>query len=76
MKIDGYTVQEIADALKISYTTAHKRLERLGIEPITTGAIYPKEALEALKQVPSPGRPPKAKQEAPDKPASKSKARK
>jgi predicted ArsR family transcriptional regulator len=57
MKIDGYTVQEIADTLKISYTTAHKRLERLGIEPITTGAIYPKEALEAIRNVPGKGRP-------------------
>jgi predicted ArsR family transcriptional regulator len=63
MEIDGYTVQEIADALGIPYKTAHKRLERLGIEPITTGAIYPKEALEALKQVSGPGRPPKAKPE-------------
>jgi transposase len=67
MKIDGYTVQEIADALNISYTTALKRLERMGIEPITTGAIYPKEALEALKHVPARGRPPKAKPEAPPK---------
>jgi orotate phosphoribosyltransferase-like protein len=61
MKIDGLTVQEIADALKISYTTAHKRLERAGVKPITTGAIYPKEALEIVRNASRPGRPPKAR---------------
>jgi transposase len=72
MKIDGYTVQEIADALNVSYNTAHKRLERLGIEPLTTGAIYPKSALETLKQVSGPGRPRKK----PEEPASRKPAKK
>jgi hypothetical protein len=59
MKIEGLTVQEIADALNISYNTAHKRLERSGIQPLTTGAIYPKEALEAIRNTPGKGRPKK-----------------
>jgi hypothetical protein len=71
MKIDGLTIQEIADALEIPYRTAQKRLERAGIEPITTGAIYPKSALETIRNVPGKGRPPKAKPEDPDKPAKK-----
>jgi hypothetical protein len=57
MKIGGLTIQEIADALEIPYRTAQKRLKRAGIKPITTGAIYPKEAVEALKKVSGPGRP-------------------
>jgi hypothetical protein len=63
MKIEGFTVQELANTLNISYNTAHKRLERLGIQPLTTGAIYPKSALEAIRNVPSKGRPPKGKPE-------------
>jgi hypothetical protein len=64
--IEGLTVQEIADELNISYTTAHKRLERLGIKPLTTGAIYPKSALESIRNVAGKGRPPKKPAITPD----------
>ena len=63
MTITGLTIQEIADALGLSYDTARKRLERSGIAPITTGTIYPTEALEAIRNVPGRGRPPKPKPE-------------
>ncbi|MDR0759917.1 MAG: hypothetical protein LBF74_07385 [Treponema sp.] len=73
MKIEGITTQQIADELQIAYDTAHKRLERLGIKPITTGAIYPMSALEAVKKFSGPGRPRKAK---PEEPATKKPAKK
>jgi len=59
MTITGLTIQEIAAELDIPYRTAQKRLQRSGIEPITTGVLYPPEALEAIRNVPGKGRPPK-----------------
>ena len=59
MKIDGYTIAELAEHLELPYRTVQKRLKRAGVEPITTGAIYPKDALEILKGTASPGRPSK-----------------
>ncbi|MDR0476240.1 MAG: hypothetical protein LBH43_21560 [Treponema sp.] len=59
VKIDGFTISELAERLELSYRTVQKRLQRAGIEPITTGAIYPKSALETIRETPSPGRPPK-----------------
>ena len=59
MKIDGYTVAEIAELSSLPYRTVQKRLQRSGIEPITTGTIYPKAALQAVLDVSKPGRPPK-----------------
>jgi len=64
MIIKGLTVQEIANELGIPYKTVHKRLETAGIKPLTTGAIYPESALEAIRNVPGKGRPPKAKPDA------------
>jgi len=71
VKIDGYTISELATLLELPYRTVQKRLKRAEIEPITTGAIYPKSALKTLSETKSPGRPKKAPE--PDKPASKSK---
>jgi len=59
MKIDGFTISELAERLELPYRTVQKRLKRAGIDPITTGAIYPKTALETLRKTTSPGRPPK-----------------
>jgi len=59
MPMTGLTIQEIADELGIPYNTARMRLDRLGIEPIFTGNIYSPEALEAARNVPGKGRPPK-----------------
>ena len=66
MEVKGLTIQEIANALGIPYKTAHKRLETAGIKPLVKEAIYPESALEAIRNVPNRGRPPKAKA-APDK---------
>jgi hypothetical protein len=59
VKIDGYSISELAELLELPYRTVQKRLKRAGIEPITTGAIYPKSALETIKDSPGKGRPPK-----------------
>ena len=76
MEVKGFTIQEIADELGITYETTHKRLQTAGIKPLVKEAIYPESALEAIRNVPGKGRPPKAKPEpAPesDKPATKPK---
>ena len=57
--ITGYTTEGIADELGIPYETAQKRIYRLGLEPLADGKIYPPEALEAVRNVPGRGRPPK-----------------
>jgi hypothetical protein len=69
VKIDGYSISELSVVLGLPYRTVQKRLERAGIEPITTGAIYPKSALETIKDSPGKGRPKKpALSETPKKP--------
>jgi len=72
MPMTGLTIQEIADELGIPYNTARMRLDRLGIEPVFTGNIYSPEALEAVRNVPGKGRPPKKPDpEPPNKPPHK-----
>jgi hypothetical protein len=63
VEVKGYTIKEMADELGLSYKTTHKRLETAGIEPLVKEAIYPEFALEAIRNVPGKGRPPKAKVE-------------
>jgi hypothetical protein len=67
MIVKGYTTQELADLLSISYKATHKRLQTLGIKPLTKEAIYPESVLEAIRNVPGKGRPRKAAE--PAKPA-------
>jgi hypothetical protein len=50
----------MAEELNLPYKTIEKRLKRAGIEPLTTGTIYPDSALEAIRNVPGRGRPKKA----------------
>jgi hypothetical protein len=57
----------MADELKIEAHTVEMRLNRKGIKPIARSALYSPEALEAIRDVPGKGRPPKAKLEAPAK---------
>jgi hypothetical protein len=64
----GMTIDEIAETLNITPKTAHKRLERAGIKPISYKALYDPSVIEAIKVVDKGGRPPKAKPEAPAKP--------
>jgi hypothetical protein len=67
MKADGYTAKELAELLGITYDNVRKRIEKAGIKPITKNAIYPESTLEAIRNA-RPGRPPKAKPEAAEKP--------
>jgi transposase len=59
--MEGLTITEMAEMLGISYETAKVRLFRAGIKPITKDALYNPSALEAIRNVPGKGRPPKAK---------------
>jgi predicted ArsR family transcriptional regulator len=63
----GMTIDEIADELGIPWKTAHKRIETLGIKPLSYKALYDPSVVEAIRHVPGKGRPKKA----PDKPAKK-----
>ena len=65
------TIQEVADALGISYFAARQRIVRAGIEPISKEALYPADTLERVRNVPGKGRPPKAKPEEAERPAKK-----
>jgi len=58
MTVTGLTIQEIAEKLGISYSTAQKRLSRSGIKPILKEDLYPPEALEVVRNAPM-GRPTK-----------------
>jgi hypothetical protein len=57
----GLTIDEIASALNITSITAHKRLERAGIKPISYKAIYDPSALDAIRKISKGGRPRKPK---------------
>jgi hypothetical protein len=66
--MEGLTVEEMAKILGLEEGTVRVRLSRAGIKPITHSPVYPAAALEAIRNVPGKGRPPKAKPEAADKP--------
>ena len=57
----GMTIDEIAKALSITPNTAHKRLERAGIKPVSYKALYDPSAVKAISKVSKGGRPPKPK---------------
>jgi len=57
MKMEGYTITEMAKELKISPDNTLKRLQRKGIKPISREVIYDKSALEAIRHVKPVGRP-------------------
>ena len=61
MKImDGLTAREMAEILGITYDNVRKRIEKAKIKPITKDAIYPRETLEAIRDIAPVGRPRKA----------------
>jgi hypothetical protein len=68
----GVTIDEIAETLKITPKTAHKRLERAGIKPVSYKALYDPSVIEAIKVVDKGGRP-KKKPETPATPDKKGK---
>jgi hypothetical protein len=67
--MEGLTVSEMAKALNLPLATVKKRLLRAGRKPFSQEALYTEEDFEAIKDSPGPGRPAKAKPEAPAKPA-------
>jgi predicted ArsR family transcriptional regulator len=69
----GMTIDEIAEELGIPWKTAHKRIETLGIKPLSYKALYDRSVVEQIRNVPGKGRPPKAKAETPAEPANKAK---
>ena len=58
--MNGMTIDEIANELGIPWKTAHKRLEKLGIKPLSYKALYDPSVVEAIRSVPGKGRPRKA----------------
>jgi hypothetical protein len=67
--MEGLTMPEMAEILGIDENTVKQRLWKARIKPLTTKAVYPKEALDVIREVASVGRPPKAKPEPPENPA-------
>jgi predicted ArsR family transcriptional regulator len=59
--MEGMTVSEIANELKISVDAVRKRIETAGIQPITREALYAPSVMEKLREV-KMGRPPKKKE--------------
>jgi hypothetical protein len=60
--MNGMTAKEIGEALNIHQKAAKTRLRRAGIAPIGYAgptAMYPAEAVEAIRNVPGKGRPKK-----------------
>jgi hypothetical protein len=57
--MEGLTIDEMCSILKLPFKTVEARIQRAGIKPITRQAVYPPEALEAIRNVPGKGRPPK-----------------
>jgi predicted ArsR family transcriptional regulator len=55
--MEGYTIEEMAEKLGISERAVYQRLHTLGIEPITRQVVYPKTALEAIREISKGGRP-------------------
>jgi DNA-directed RNA polymerase specialized sigma24 family protein len=68
--MEGMTITEMAEILGIAPNTVMQRLYVAKIKPITKEALYDKSALEAIRNVPGKGRPPR-KPEPPAKPAKK-----
>ena len=67
------TISEMADKLNLPRDTVMRRILRGGYKPLTKDALYAIDVFEAIKDVPSRGRPPKAKPEEPEKAAPKPK---
>jgi hypothetical protein len=71
--MEGLTISEMARILGIEPNAVMQRLYVAKIKPITKEAIYDPSALEAIRNVPGKGRPPKKAPEAPASPPKKGK---
>jgi len=56
----GITIDEIAASLGITPKTAHKRLERAGLKPISYKALYDPSVIKKITAVSKGGRPSKS----------------
>jgi predicted ArsR family transcriptional regulator len=71
--MEGMTITEMAEILGIAPNAVMQRLYVAKIKPITKEALYDKSALEAIRNVPGKGRPPKVKPEDPARAAKSAK---
>jgi hypothetical protein len=61
--MEGLTIDEIAKELGLDKPrTAEKRLQVLGIKPISRKALYPLDSVEKIRIWPSVGKPPKPRE--------------
>ena len=60
--MQGMTISEMADKLKLPKDTVRRRLLRAGCKPFSQEALYTKGDFEKIKVVPGKGRPKKAKE--------------
>jgi hypothetical protein len=72
MEVKGFTIKEMATILGIAPNAVKQRLSVAGLKPITREAIYSRETLEAIRNVPGKGRPRK-QAEPENQPAGKAK---
>jgi DNA-directed RNA polymerase specialized sigma24 family protein len=63
MNVEGYTIKEMAGILTINADTVKQRLSVARIKPAIREAVYPKSALEAIRNASGRGRPKKPKPE-------------
>jgi hypothetical protein len=57
--MEGITIDEMCERLKLPFKTVEGRIQRAGIKPLTKQALYPLKTLDIIKDV-SMGRPKKA----------------
>ncbi|MDR2942892.1 MAG: hypothetical protein LBV17_09905 [Treponema sp.] len=69
--MNGITISEMAEKLKLPHDTIRRRLQRARCKPFSQEALYTAEDFEKIRDVAPVGRPPKAKAES--KPAKKAK---
>jgi len=61
--MEGITIEEMADKLKLPYKTIAQRILRGGYEPIFSGNLYSEEVYEKIKKSRGKGRPKKPKED-------------
>jgi len=61
--MNGLTVSEMAEKLKLPLATVKKRLLRAGCKPFSQEALYTEEDFKKIRDVAPVGRPPKDKAE-------------